>query len=62
MIDYSNIRISTFFITCETFLGPSKVIFVRNLAFQVSEDELKDIFEGCKACRIPPNEYGQSKG
>ncbi|XP_052779086.1 nucleolin-like [Mya arenaria] len=42
--------------------GPSKVLFVRNLAFQVTEDELKEIFDGCKACRIPPNEYGQSKG
>ncbi|XP_053392199.1 nucleolin-like isoform X2 [Mercenaria mercenaria] len=42
--------------------GPSKVLFVRNLSFQVSEDELKEIFEGCEACRIPPNEYGQSKG
>ncbi|KAL4239751.1 hypothetical protein ACF0H5_000554 [Mactra antiquata] len=42
--------------------GPSKVLFVRNLAFQVSEDELKTIFAGCEACRIPPNEYGQSKG
>ncbi|KAH3871801.1 hypothetical protein DPMN_035016 [Dreissena polymorpha] len=42
--------------------GPSKVLFVRNLSFQVTEDELKEIFEGSKACRIPPNEYGQSKG
>ncbi|XP_060584984.1 nucleolin-like isoform X2 [Ruditapes philippinarum] len=42
--------------------GPSKVLFVRNLSFQVSEDELKELFDGCEACRIPPNEYGQSKG
>ena len=38
-----------------SLLGPSKVIFVRNLSFDVSEEELKENFPGCQAARIPTN-------
>ena len=31
------------------------MIFVRNLSFDVTEEELKEHFPGCEAARIPTN-------
>lgn len=39
------------------FVEPSKVIFVRNLSFDVTVEELKTHFPGCDAARIPTNPH-----
>jgi len=39
-----------------------KNVFVKNIAWAITEDELKELFSGCKNVRMPKRPDGSSRG
>jgi len=39
-----------------------KNVFVKNIAWAIAEDELKELFSGCKNVRMPKRPDGSSRG
>jgi len=39
-----------------------RTVFVKNLPYSVTEDQIAELFEGCTQVRLPLNDEGQVKG